>query len=687
MADSSHDIDQLCINTIRTLSMDAVQAANSGHPGTPMALAPVAYTLWQKFLNYDPSAPNWPNRDRFILSNGHASMLQYSLIHLTGIKNIDHKTHQVTDEPSLDLDQIKNFRQLGSRTPGHPEAEETTGIETTTGPLGQGAAVSVGMAIAQKWKAAHYGKPGFEELFNHRIYAILGDGCMMEGITSEAASLAGHLKLDNLTWIYDDNKISIDGDTALAFTEDVDARFRAYDWNVIRVETQDGNDIDQITEALEAAKNLKGKPTLISLRTIIGYGAPTLAGTETAHGSPLGDKEIAGAKKFYGWPEDKKFYVPDGVTAHFDETFGKRGQDEHAKWNKLFSDYKSRHADLAQEIETMEKRGMPKNWDAGISTFDADEKGLATRKSSGQVINELGKNVPWLVGGSADLNPSTFTYLKEMGEFTPDNPGGRNIRFGVREHAMTAIMTGLSMSKLRGYGSSFLVFTDYARGAIRLSAVQHCPSLHIYTHDSLGVGEDGPTHQPIEHLASLRAIPNLIVIRPGDANEVAEAYKAAMLTTHNPVLLALTRQNVPTLDRSKYAPAEGLQKGGYILGDAEGGKPDVILIGTGSEVSLCVAAYEKLTSEGVKARVVSLPSWELFENQTQAYRDEVLPPEITNRVSVEMATTFGWERYATTKGTIIGMTTFGQSAPAKEVMKAFGFTVDHVVDAAKKLLG
>ena len=456
---------------------------------------------------------------------------------------------------------------------------------------------------------------------------------------------------------------------------------------MIRVETQDGNDINQIADALEAAKNYKGKPTLISLRTIIGYGAPTLAGTETAHGSPLGDKEIAGAKKFYGWPEDQKFYVPEGVTAHFDEMIGKRGQDEHAKWTQLFSDYKSKHADLAQEIELMEARQLPKNWDANIPTFKTDEKGIATRKSSGEVINALGNAIPWLVGGSADLNPSTLTYLKDKGEFTPESPDGRNIRFGVREHAMTAIMTGLTLSKLRGYGSSFLVFTDYARGAIRLSAVQHCPSLHIYTHDSIGVGEDGPTHQPIEQVASLRAIPNLIVIRPGDANEVAEAYKAAMLSTHSPVLLALTRQNVPTFDRSKYAPAEGLQKGGYVLADAEGGQPDVILIGTGSEVSLCVEAYEKLTSEGVKARVVSLPSWELFEKQTQAYRDEVLPPEITNRVSVEMAATFGWERYATTKGIIIGMTTFGQSGPAKDVMKAFGFTVEHVYNAAKKLLG
>ena len=687
MADSNQDIDQLCINTIRTLAMDAVQAANSGHPGAPMALAPMAYTLWQKFITYDPNDPLWLNRDRFIMSNGHASMLQYALIHLTGIKNIDYDNNTVKNEPSLDLDQIKNFRQLGSRTPGHPEAEETAGVETTTGPLGQGAAVSVGMSIAQKWKAAHYGKPGFEKLFDHRIYSFLGDGCMMEGVTSEAASLAGHLKLDNLTWIYDDNKISIDGSTDLAFTENVEERFKAYDWNVYRINTEDGNDIKVLEDGLAEASKLTGKPTLIILRTIIGYGAPTKAGTEEAHGSPLGDKEIAATKKFYGWPENEKFLVPDGVVDHIAQGFGQRGTDAHAKWNKQFAEYKSKHPELAQEIELMEKRGMPKDWDADIPTFKADEKGLATRKSSGEVINALGKSIPWLVGGAADLNPSTLTYLKDGGEFTADNPGGRNIRFGVREHAMTSIMTGLTMSKLRGYGSSFLVFTDYARGAIRLSAVQHCPSLHIYTHDSIGVGEDGPTHQPIEHIASLRAIPNLIVIRPGDANEVAEAYKAAMLSTHSPTLLALTRQNVPTLDRGKYASAEGLHKGGYILADAENSKPDVILIGTGSEVSLCVAAYEKLTGDGVKARVVSLPSWELFEQQTQAYRDEVLPPEITKRVSVEMAATFGWERYATTKGTIIGMTTFGQSGPAKDVMKAFGFTVDHVYDAAKKLVG
>ena len=687
MADSNPDIDQLCINTIRTLAMDAVQAANSGHPGAPMALAPMAYTLWQKFITYDPNDPLWMNRDRFIMSNGHASMLQYALIHLTGIKNIDFKNCSVKNEPSLDLDQIKNFRQLGSRTPGHPEAEETAGVETTTGPLGQGAAVSVGMAISQKWKAAHYGKPGFEGLFDHRIYTFLGDGCMMEGVTSEAASLAGHLKLDNLTWIYDDNKISIDGSTDLAFTENVEERFKAYDWHVHRINTEDGNDIKVLEDGLSDASKLTSKPTLIILRTIIAYGAPTMQGSKEAHGNPLGDKEVAATKKFYGWPENEKFLVPDGVVDHIAQGFGKRGTDAHAQWNEQFASYKSKHPELAQEIELMEQQAMPKNWDADITPYKADEKGLATRKSSGEIINALGKNIPWLVGGSADLNPSTYTYLKDGGEFTADNPGGRNIRFGVREHAMTAIMTGLTVSRLRGYGSSFLVFTDYARGAIRLSAVQHCPSLHIYTHDSIGVGEDGPTHQPIEQIASLRAIPNLIVIRPCDANEVAEAYKAAMLSTHSPVLLALTRQNVPTLDRSKYAPAENLHKGGYILADAQGGKPEVILIGTGSEVSLCVAAYEKLTGEGVNARVVSLPSWELFEQQTQAYRDEVLPPSITNRVSVEMASTFGWERYATTQGTIIGMTTFGQSGPASEVIKAFGFTVDHVYDAAKKLLG
>jgi transketolase len=680
-------LDWLCINTVRTLAMDAVQKAHSGHPGAPMGLAPVAYALWQRYLKYDPQDPTWPNRDRFVLSNGHASMLQYALIHLAGVRNVDPKTGKVLDEPSLDLDQLKRFRQLGSRTPGHPEHEATAGIETTTGPLGQGAAVSVGMAIAQRWRAARYTRPGFERAFDYRVYAIVGDGCMMEGITSEAASLAGHLKLANLCWIYDDNDISIDGPTGLAFTEDVGARFAAYGWNVLRV--ADGNDAAAFCRAVEAAQRTTDRPTLILVKTVIGYGAPHKAGTKEAHGEPLGEDEVKAAKRTYGWPEDAHFLVPDGVYEHFRAGIGKRGAEAHAACRKRFAEYRAKHPDLADQLQRMERYDLPDGWDKDIPSFPADAKGLATRDSSGQVLNAIAKNVPWIVGGSADLNPSTKTFLKVEGAGvqTADNPGGRNIHFGVREHAMGAIVNGLTLSKLRGFGSSFLVFTDYARGALRLGAVQHVPVLHIFTHDSIGLGEDGPTHQPIEHLASLRAMPNFCLIRPADANEVAEAYKVAMRTKHNPVLLALTRQAVPTFDRAKYAPASGLQKGGYTLADAPGGKPDVLLIGTGSEVQLCVAAYEKLTAEGVKARVVSLPSWELFEAQPQSYRDSVIPPGVTARVCVEAGSVFGWERYAGPTGAIIGMTSFGKSAPAKDLFQHFGFTADHVYAAAKEQLG
>jgi transketolase len=679
-------IDQLCINTIRTLAMDAVQKAHSGHPGAPMGLAPVAYALWQRYLRYDPQDPTWPGRDRFVLSNGHASMLQYALIHLTGIKNIDQATGKVLDEPSLDLDQIKNFRQLGSRTPGHPEREATAGVETTTGPLGQGAAVSVGMAIAQRWKAAHYGRPGFEGLFDYRVYAILGDGCMMEGITSEAASLAGHLKLPNLTWIYDDNNISIDGSTDLAFTEDVGARFAAYGWNVLRV--ADGNDLPAFCRAVEAAQKTTDRPTLIVVKTVIGYGSPKKAGTKEAHGEALGDDEVKATKQFYGWPEDAQFLVPDGVYDHFRAGVGQRGAEAHAACRKKFAEYKTAHPDLAAQVERMVDYDLPDGWDKDVPTFPADAKGLATRDSSGKVLNAIAKNVPWVVGGAADLNPSTKTFLtfEGAGTVTATNPGGRNIHFGVREHAMGAVMNGLTLSILRGYGSGFLIFSDYGRGALRLAAVQHAPVLYVFTHDSIGVGEDGPTHQPIEHLASLRAMPNLCLIRPADANEVAEAYRVAMHAKHTPTVLALTRQAVPTFDRSKYAKADGLQKGGYVLADAAGGKPDVLLIGTGSEVQLCVEAYEKLTAEGVKARVVSLPSWNLFESQPKDYRDAVIPPNVTARVCVEMASVFGWERYAGPTGTVIGMTTFGKSAPLKDLLKHFGFTADHVYQAARQQL-
>jgi transketolase len=677
-------LDTLCINTIRTLAMDAVQKANSGHPGAPMGLAPVAYILWSRFLKYDPAAPLWPNRDRFVLSNGHASMLLYALIHLAGVRNVD-QHGKVLDEPSLPMEQIKLFRQLGSRTPGHPEYELTAGVETTTGPLGQGIGNAVGMAIAQKWRAARYGRPAFEPLFDHHVWAICGDGCMMEGVQSEAASLAGHLKLGNLTLIYDDNSITIDGKTSLAFSEDVGDRYKAYGWNVLRVD--DGNDLDGIAKALDAARKTTDRPTLICLKTHIGYGAPHKQDTHAAHGEPLGVDEIKLTKKFYGWPEDKDFYVPPEVYDRFKELVGQRGAATRAAWQKQFDEYKGKFAQQATELGAMETRDLPAGWDQGIPTFPADAKGLATRESSGQVLNAIAKNVLWIVGGSADLNPSTKTFLKfeGAGVFTAENPGGRNIHFGVREHGMGAIMNGMALSRLRSYGSGFLIFSDYGRPSIRLGALSHIPPLYVFTHDSIGVGEDGPTHQPIEQLMSLRAIPNLLVIRPCDANEVAEAYKVAFQTKRQPVILALTRQAVPTLDRAKYAPASGLAKGGYALNNEP--SPDVLLIATGSEVSLCVEAAGKLASEKIKARVVSLPSWELFEKQPREYRDAVIPPGVAARVCVEAGAAFGWEKYAGPTGAIIGMRSFGASAPVKDVMKHFGFTTDNVVAAAKKQLG
>jgi transketolase len=678
-------LDTTCVNTIRTLAMDAVQKANSGHPGAPMGLAPVAYTLWQQFLTFDPAHPLWPNRDRFVLSNGHASMLLYSLIHLTQIKNTDHHG-KILDEPSLPIEQLQRFRQLHSRTAGHPEYEETAGVETTTGPLGQGIGNAVGMAIAQKWKAAFYGKPGFESLFDHHVYAICGDGCMMEGVASEACSLAGFLKLNNLTLIYDDNTITIDGHTDLTFTEDVRARFRAYGWNVLDV--NDGNDLAGMAKAIQAAKDATDRPTLIAVKTVIGYGAPHKANTHGAHGEPLGDEEIKLTKRFYGWPEDAKFLVPDGVYDHFQSGFGKRGAAAQAAWTAKFAEYKSKFPDLASQLETMEKGDLPAGWDKDIPVFPADPKGLATRDSSGKVLNAIAKNVPWVVGGSADLNPSTKTKMvfDGAGVFTSATPAGRNIHFGVREHGMGAVMNGMALERLRSYGAGFLIFSDYGRGSIRLAALMRLPVLYVFTHDSLGVGEDGPTHQPIEQLQSLRAIPNLIVIRPCDANEVAEAYKVYAQAKHNPFVLAMTRQAVPTLDRTKYGAASGLAKGGYVLADAPDGKPDVLLISTGSEVSLCVEAYEKLKAEGVKARVVSLPSWELFDMQPEEYRNSVIPPGVTKRVTIEMGAAFGWERFAGLTGKRIGMYRFGASAPIKDLLKEFGFTADAVYAAAKEQL-
>ncbi len=681
LKETSADLDQLCINTIRTLSMDAVQAANSGHPGTPMALAPVAYTLWQHVLRFDPEDPIWPNRDRFVLSAGHASMLLYSLLHLTGVKAID-KQYEVEGEPSITLDDIKHFRQLGSKTPGHPEYHLTTGVETTTGPLGQGVATSVGMAIARNWLAARYNKPEFE-LFDYNVYAICGDGDMMEGVSGEAASLAGHLKLGNLCWIYDNNTITIEGHTELAFSEDVATRFAGYGWHVIRV--GDANDTERVAKALHTFLARPDRPTLIIVDSIIGYGAPHKANTHAAHGEPLGEEEVRLAKQFYGWPEDAKFLVPDGVYEHFQEGVAARGRPLREEWFAKIAEYKTAHPSLADELDRMQHRRLPEGWDKDLPTFATDAKGLASRDSSAKVLNALAKNIPWLIGGSADLAPSTKTRLTfdGAGDFEAHNYGGRNFHFGIREHAMAAVLNGMALVKVRPYGSGFLIFSDYARPAIRLSALMEIPTIHVFTHDSIGVGEDGPTHQPVEQLASLRAVPSLRVIRPADANEVIEAWKVIMQLTHEPSALVLTRQALPTLDRTKYASAEGLAKGAYVLADAEDGKPEVLLIATGSEVSLCVGVYETLKAEGIKARVVSMPSWDLFEHQDQAYQDSVIPPSIKARVTVEQASTFGWERFSGLTGARIGMHTFGASAPLKELLKKFGFTPEAVLSAAR----
>ncbi len=677
-------VELTAINTIRTLAMDAVQTANSGHPGTPIAMAPVAYTLWQRFLRFNPDDPIWPNRDRFVLSMGHASMLLYSMLHLTGVKAVD-SDYETPGAPTVTLDDIKKFRQLDSKCPGHPEYRWTSGVETTTGPLGQGVATSVGMAIASKWMAAHFNRPDFE-LFNFDVYALCGDGCMMEGISGEAASLAGHLKLDNLCWIYDNNKITIEGNTSWAFSEDVATRFIGYGWNVTRV--GDANDLEMLERAFRTFKDTKGRPTLIIVDSHIAYGVPGKQDHHSAHGEPLGWDAIKGAKKFYGLDPEKTFNVPDGVYQHFKDGIGKRGAELTAAWWKKVADYKAKYPDLADYLERMQKRRLPEGWDKGLPVYPADAKGKAGRDVSGEVLNKLAQNVPWLIGGSADLAPSTKTRLTfpAAGDFEADSYGGRNFHFGIREHAMGAVLNGLAVSKVRPYGSGFLIFSDYGRAPIRLAAIMEIPVIYIFTHDSIGVGEDGPTHQPVEQLASLRAIPDLVVLRPGDANECVEAWKVIMQLRHKPVALILTRQALPTLDRTKYAPAAGTAKGAYVLADAPGGKPDVLLLATGSEVSLCVDAYEKLKAEGVKARVVSMPSWELFEHQDAAYRESVIPAAVTARVAVEQASTFGWNQYVGTTGSIIAMRTFGASAPLKELQKKFGFTVDHVVAAAKEQL-
>ena len=662
--------------------MDAVQQANSGHPGTPMAMAPVAYTLWQKHLRYDPSDPVWPDRDRFVLSIGHASMLLYSLLHLTGVKAVNEKYEALADL-AVPLDDIKRFRQLGSRCPGHPEYRWTSGVETTTGPLGQGYATSVGMAIAEKWQASRYNQPGFD-LFTHRIYSLGGDGCMMEGLSHEAASLAGHLKLDNLCWIYDNNGITIEGHTSLAFSEDVAMRFAGYGWNVARV--NDANDLALLDRAYQTARETKGRPTLIIVDSHIGYGAPNKQDSHSAHGEPLGAEEIKLTKRFYGWPEDAQFLVPDGVALHFTNTMGARGTRLRAEWMEKLGRYRAAHPNLASELDLMQRRQLPEGWDTTLPAFPADAKGLAGRDASQKALNALAQKVPWLMGGAADLAPSTKTRLtfEVAGDFSASDYGGRNFHFGIREHAMGAVINGMSLSRVRPYGSGFLIFSDYGKAPIRLAAIMEIPVIYVFTHDSIGVGEDGPTHQPIEQIASLRAIPGFITIRPADANEVAEAWRFLMPLRHEPVALILTRQAMPTIDRSKYAAASGLARGAYVLADCEGSRPDVILMATGSEVSLCVAAHEELTGQGIKSRVVSMPSWEIFEHQSQEYRDAVLPPSVEARVSVELGSTQGWRQYVGARGRMIGMKSFGASAPLPALLKHFGFTRENVVAAARE---
>jgi transketolase len=674
------DLDLLCINTIRTLAMDAVQKANSGHPGTPMALAPVVHTLWDRYMRFNPANPLWPNRDRFVLSCGHASMLLYSALHVNGY--------------DLPLDHLMNFRQLHSKCPGHPEYTPghtlTPGVETTTGPLGQGVATSVGMAIAERWLAAHFNRPD-HEIISYNIFALCGDGCLMEGVSSEAASLAGHLGLSNLVWIYDNNHITIEGNTALAFSEDVAARFLGYHWHVQRV--GDANDTEQLEAAFARAVHEDQRPSLIIVDSHIAYGAPHKQDTSAAHGEPLGEDEIRATKQGYGWDPDKHFYVPEEVQARM-AVIRQRGAKQEAEWNEKFAAYKQQYPESAQELELIQQGALPAGWDQDIPTYKADAKGLAGRDASSQVLNAIAQRVSWLVGGAADLAPSTKTRLtfEGAGDFLKGSYHGRNLHFGIREHAMGSVMNGMALAGLRAYGSGFLIFSDYSRPTLRLASLMELPVIYIFTHDSIGVGEDGPTHQPIEHLVSLRAIPHLTVLRPADANEVAEAWKVAMEIHHytqgerGPVALILSRQALPTVDRSTYAAAEGVKKGAYILADSDG-EPDIILMATGSEVQWCMAAYEQLKADGIKARVVSMPSWELFEHQPKAYRDAVLPPTCRARIAVEMATTLGWDRYVGFDGLIIARRDFGASAPLKDLLKEFGFTVEHIVAEAKVMVG
>jgi transketolase len=678
-------LDQLAVDTIRTLSIDAVQQAKSGHPGTPMALAPLVYTIWNRVMRFDPKDPIWPNRDRFVLSNGHASMLLWSILHLTETQAVNADYEQL-GKPSVSLDDIRRFRQLDSKAPGHPEYHWVSGVETTTGPLGQGVATSVGMAIAQKWLADRYNRPGFP-IFDYNIYAVCGDGCLMEGIGSEAASLAAHLGLDNLCWIYDNNHITIEGSTSIAFTEDVAARFLAYGWNVLRV--GDANDLDRIEHALSVFQSTKGRPTFIVLDSHIGYGSPHRQDTSAAHGEPLGDEEVTLTKRSYGWPEGARFLVPDGVREHFAAGIGARGAAARSKWTALLASYRAANPELASEIDQMQRRELPAGWDRKLPAFPADANGVAGRDASGKVLNVLAQSIPWFLGGSADLGPSNKTTLtyEGAGDFQAGSWSGKNLHFGIREHAMAAIVNGLGLSKVRAFGATFFIFSDYARPAIRLAALMELPSIFLFTHDAMGDGEDGPTHQPVEHLASLRAIPGLVTLRPGDANEVVEAFRYVMQLRHQPAVLTLSRQPLPTLDRRKYAAATGVARGAYVLADPPGGNPEIILIASGSELNLAVKAHEQLLAEGIGSRVVSMPSWDIFEHQGADYRNSVLPPSVTARVAIEQASTFGWERYVGPNGRMIGMETFGASAPLKELERKFGFEPERVVAAAKELFG
>jgi len=681
---TEESLDALCINTLRTLAMDAVQAANSGHPGTPMAMAPVAWALWKDHLRFDPLDPIWPDRDRFVLSAGHASMLLYGLLHLSGVQAVD-SDYESTGRPSVTLDDIKAFRQLGSRAPGHPEYRWTSGVETTTGPLGQGLATSVGMALAGRWQAAHFNQPGFE-LFKFRVFALAGDGCMMEGVSSEAASLAGHHRLGNLCWIYDNNHITIEGNTGLAFDEDVAARFLAYNWNVLRV--GDANDLALLKRALDTFTRTTDRPTLIIVDSHIAYGSPNKQDTSGAHGEPLGEEEIRATKRAYGWPEDAKFLVPDGVRERFAATLGSRGAGLRAQWTALFEEYRKAQPALAAQWESMQKRELPQGWDAHIPAFPADPKGMAGRDASAKVLNAVAQDLPWLIGGSADLAPSTKTRLtfEGAGDQSPQVPGGRNLHFGIREHAMAAALNGLVLSKVRAFGSTFLIFSDYLKPALRLSALMEVPVIHIFTHDSIGVGEDGPTHQPVEQLLGMRAIPGLLVLRPADANEVAEAWRTILRQRHRPCALVLSRQALPTLDRGGLGAATGLGRGAYVLKEARGGDAQILLLATGSEVQLCLDAWQRLDAQGVRARVVSMPCWELFEEQDADYRAGVLPPAVQARLAVEQASSLGWDRYVGLKGKVIGMDTFGASAPLKALQKKFGFVPERVVEEALALL-